>query len=212
MKQINKNIILLANGKFPTNKIALDCIENANLIICCDGAVDKAIKKGYCPDYIIGDLDSIKNKTYKEAELIHIPDQNENDLRKSIYWIEKNGGKEVIILGATGNREDHTLGNIFSMFNEKFNLKLKIITDYGQFIPIKNKMTFTTFIDQPISFFCISPKTKITSKNLKYPLKDSQFKNLYAGTLNSAISNTLNVTITDGMAMIYLAHKDVNHE
>ena len=58
----------------------------------------------------------------------------------------------------------------------------------------------------------LSPKTKITSKNLKYPLKDTQFKNLYAGTLNSAISNTLNVTITDGMAMIYLAHKGVNHE
>ena len=212
MKQINKNIVLLANGEFPSNKIALDCIDKSDLIICCDGAADKAIDKGYYPDYIIGDLDSINNKIYRESELIHIPDQNRNDLRKSIYWIEKNGGKEVVILGATGKRDDHALGNIFSLFNEKYNLRLKIITDYGQFIPIKNKMTFTTFIDQPLSFFCISSKPKITAKNLKYPLKNTQLHNLYEGTLNSASSSTLNVTITEGMALIYLAHKGIDCE
>ena len=212
MKLINKNIVLLANGEFPTNKIAINYINKADLIVCCDGAANTAIKKGYNPDYIIGDFDSVNKDICNNSELIHISDQNENDLRKSIHWIEQNGGKEIVILGATGKRDDHTLGNIFSLLNEKFKIRLKIITDYGQFMQIKKKKTFNTFIKQPISFFTNSPKTKITAENLKYPLKNTQFNNLYQGSLNLASSSTLNVNIKGGVAIIYLAHKSIYHE
>ena len=39
-------------------------------------------------------------------------DQETNDLTKAVNYVKTLGFREVLILGATGRREDHTLGNI----------------------------------------------------------------------------------------------------
>ena len=113
----NKNIVLVANGNFPIHPVPINILKKAELIICCDGAANNAVINGYIPNVIIGDFDSIDKNLHKlnNIELIHIPNQNENDLRKSLQWIIDNNGNNVAILGATGKREDHSIANIFSL-------------------------------------------------------------------------------------------------
>ena len=94
----------------------------------------------------------------------------------------------------------------------KIELKMKIITDYGEFIPLFNKMVLETYKKQAISFFVTSEKTKITARDLEYPLNKAQFTNLYEGSLNIATKNKLEVSVENGNALIFLTHKGLDNE
>ena len=93
----NKKIALIANGHFPKHSVPINILKKADLIICCDGAANNAITSGYKPHIIIGDFDSINKdvQKFKDAEFIYLPDQNENDLRKSLMWIKDNNGDNI---------------------------------------------------------------------------------------------------------------------
>ncbi len=214
MKLKNNKIVLIANGDFPYHNKPIEALNKADVIICCDGASTNAIKHGYKPDCVVGDLDSINNDLIKSngIKLVNLPKQNENDLRKTLMWINEQGGQAVDIVGATGKRDDHTIANIFSICQLRIELNMKIITDYGEFIPLFNEMVLKTYQKQAISFFVTSKKTKITARNLEYPLNKAQFTNLYEGSLNIATENKLEVTVENGNALIFLEHEGLDNE
>ncbi|MDP6570470.1 MAG: thiamine diphosphokinase, partial [Candidatus Marinimicrobia bacterium] len=85
---LNEPLVILANGSFPTHPIPLQSLQEAQTIICCDGAAESLVSFGKTPDYIIGDLDSISENLKEQFREIIIskPDQNENDLRKAITF------------------------------------------------------------------------------------------------------------------------------
>ena len=58
-------------------------------------------------------------------------------MRKAINYAMKNNIKDITVLGASGKREDHMIGNIFSLLNYK-NLNIKLFTDTGFFTCIHN--------------------------------------------------------------------------
>ena len=55
-------VVILANGDFPSHPISLGKLQDAQTIICCDGAVNHLVKNGMEPHYILGDMDSIDHK------------------------------------------------------------------------------------------------------------------------------------------------------
>ena len=145
-----ENIILIANGEFPTHKKPLEIIKKNKYIICCDGAANSLIKFGQNPNIVIGDLDSIDpNTAYSLIEkVIDIKDQNNNDFRKALHWISENINlHKLFILGATGLREDHTLGNLTTFLYQKFNFNIeKIKSDFDSLVPSRLTRTNTSSI------------------------------------------------------------------
>ena len=106
--------IIVANGSFPQTAFPLRLLHEASTVIACDGAVQALLQENIIPDAIVGDLDSLPHSIQQQyADRIHfVEDQEINDLTKSVRFAYTSGHKEVLILGATGLREDHTLGNI----------------------------------------------------------------------------------------------------
>ena len=113
--QIRQPVTIIANGNFPCHKIPLDILKKSNTIIACDGAADKLIKNNYSPDVIIGDMDSISNNKIHLNKIIEEKDQTDNDLRKAIKYTINNNIHKIDIIGATGLREDHTIGNLITI-------------------------------------------------------------------------------------------------
>ena len=78
-------IILVLNGRlFNKNKL-IKLLEKYSSIICADGAANKLIDLNIIPDYILGDLDSLK-KEYKDKyyeKIVELKDQNLNDFYNS---------------------------------------------------------------------------------------------------------------------------------
>ena len=203
----NYKTIILANGTFPRTEKLLSIMDSAEKIICCDGAVNKLVANGREPSVIIGDLDSANDKIKIQYSniLIHIKDQYTNDLTKAVNWCLKQGIKNVIIMGATGEREDHTIANIalLSKFNDEINLEM--MTDSGVFIPISQTTTFTSSIGQQVSIFSQSQDISITSQGLKYPLQNLKLHSWWMGTLNEAISEQFTISFENkARVIVYL--------
>ena len=198
--------IILVNGQFPTNAIPLNILENADYIVCCDGAADKLLQHtGKTPDAIVGDCDSISTESKARfADRIHcISEQETNDLTKAVHFCVEKGYKDIVILGATGKREDHTLGNI-SLLAEYIDMGINICmaTDYGIFAAIKKTTVFESYKGQQISVFDIG-HTPTTFHGLKYPVENRTLDNWWQGTLNEALADSFTIE-TQGKMIVYL--------
>lgn len=202
--------VILANGKFPEHKVPLNILREANTIVCCDGAVAKLEMFGLTPNAVVGDLDSITSelKTKYADRLFHFPDQNINDLTKAVNWCKNNGFYEFIIIGATGMREDHALGNIGLLTSYvHMGLNVQMVTDYGFFTPILQQTWFESFEGQAVSIFSPRNETRVTSQNLEYPLNNLQISDLWMGTLNKSLGNWFELSFAPGPLIVFQSHK-----
>ena len=116
--------------------------------------------------------------------------------------------EKLSILGCTGLREDHTLGNIASFLYHSYDFEIEILTDTGLFHIINNSKKIKTFIGQYVSLFCINENQKITTKGLRYELNNISI-NLYSGTLNIAKSNQITIHMEGNTpVLVYLCYEN----
>jgi len=201
-----KHTVIIADGTFPSHPLPLDYIRSAEIIVCCDGSADSTILAGFTPDAIVGDMDSLSaGMADRFADrLFPDADQTTNDLTKAVSWCTANGYKNLVIVGATGKREDHTIGNI-SLLAEYINdAEVIMITDTGIFKPLIQSSVISSFMGQQVSVFSIDPETEITSAGLKYPLERTKIRNWWFATLNEALGDTFHLDFNNGRVIVYL--------
>ena len=138
--------VIIADGDPPESPWPLEALRNAERLIACDGAWRTAMELGRKPDVVVGDGDSISPDDLHELERIGIPqvldyEQDTNDLCKAFRYALNNGMADggIAIVGATGKREDHTIGNIFHLIDFAEMLgddDVSIVTDSGVFEPV----------------------------------------------------------------------------
>jgi len=202
--------VILANGQYPSHAVPLRHLEEADLIVCCDGAAEKLVAHGIEPGIITGDLDSVSPELKRKYEgiLVHDTDQETNDLTKAVKWCISQGIKEVIILGATGIREDHTLGNISLLTEYNRDVKTVMLTDTGSFRVFDKIATIDSYTGQQVSLFSIDPDMAVTSTGLRYPLKDLKLNNWWRGTLNEAEGGSFTLEFEKGMIIVFMEYPD----
>ena len=190
---MKSSAVIVANGEFPKKGGASwRLLAAAKRVVCCDGAAD-AYRRRFrkWPAVIIGDLDSLRGRSVP-CRVIHDADQNTNDLEKAMAYCAKQGWRKPVIVGATGKREDHTLGNVFRALD----YGCEIVTDHGRFIPLCGKASLRVAKGAAVAIFAPDPKTRMTSKGLEWPLDTVRFRNLYCATLNRATASRAVLTAT----------------
>lgn len=217
---MNKAIVL-SNGQFPRRREALDAMLQIPLLVCCDGAYDKLVKSAlfdgaaHTPAIcVVGDGDSLAsrrvvlpNTTFVEG----YTDQESNDLTKAVRYAISIGVERLLILGATGLREDHTLGNIslLAMFAAMRTqsgklLSVRMYTDYGFFTPIRSSQVMPSFARQQVSLFSLDQGLTVSTEGLKYPIANRQFRYWWEATLNEATGDSFSITIEgEGALLVY---------
>lgn len=198
--------IILADGAFPQNEKLLAYLRDAEQIICCDGAAKSLLEFGREPDAIVGDMDSLSDELKLKYQHIVYPsaDQETNDLTKAVEYCLMKKYQKVAILGATGMREDHTLGNI-SLLAE-YVLKLEevcMLTDYGRVDAIRQSKNFSSLPGQQISIFALTPETTLTAYGLLYPIEGRVLTSWWQGTLNQAVSDNFRLEMDKGCLLVY---------
>lgn len=197
--------VILADGVFPTHHIPLGCIRNAGRIVCCDGSVQKLIDFGMEPHAIAGDIDSLSDELagrYADR-IFRTTEQETNDLTKAVNWCTDRGFNDIAITGATGKREDHTIGNISLLAEYCRRANVIMITDTGIFRVYYRSFSAATFPGQQISIMSIDNNTAITSAGLKYPLRGTKLTNWWMGTLNEALGDIISLQFTSGRVIVF---------
>ncbi len=203
---MNKQAVIVADGEFPTHKIPLEAIKAAKFLVCCDGAINQLDARKIVPDLIVGDLDSADPKLldkYK-TKTCKSDCQDTNDLTKAVNWLLDKNFEEIVIVGACGKREDHTLGNFSLLFDYCQKIKVSMLTDHGKFSTATKSTTFESFAGQQVSIFSINQTLKITSENLKYPLRKTALSSLWCGTLNESTAENFTLLFDEsGQIVVY---------
>lgn len=208
--------IVLANGAFPQHAEPLSPIqrwlagEEGLRLSCCDGAINKlfAYNTSKLPDLVVGDLDSVapELKARLGERLIRVAEQESNDLTKTIRYLSaKLGERRLLLLGATGEREDHTLGNLALLPSYAPLVdELVLVTDTGHFRLIQESCTLEVKVGQQISFFDFLG-TKISVSGVHWPIKDYQLPQLWCGTLNRADESIISIE-TSAPLLVFITH------
>ena len=190
--------VILGGGDYPTHPLPLSLLQNAPRVQCCDGAAAEYIRRGHIPWRIVGDCDSIPDDIRRQYadRVVVISEQETNDQTKNVIYARDHGFKRIAIVGATGRREDHTIGNI-SLLTEyyKMGLDVRIYTDHGMFVICNGTTTFAVRPGTQISIFNWKAHG-FTSSGLKYPLYD--FDALWMGTLNEATEDVVSISADGG--------------
>lgn len=198
--------VVLGNGEYPSHPIPLAMLKSGKQVVCCDGGANEYIRQGYIPDLIIGDGDSL-NDEYKDVfknRILIIDDQETNDQTKAVSHLVSKGTNHIAIVGATGKREDHILGNISLLMEyRRAGADVKMLTDYGIFIPCHNKFSMQCMPGLQISIFNFGA-TEFKSTGLKYPIYD--FSALWQGTLNECSGNEFKIE-AKGDYLIFITYE-----
>lgn len=206
--RLSMKTVILANGTFPVHPLPLSRLREADMIVCCDGAAEKLVAHNLEPGIIIGDLDSVSpelRKRYRNI-LVQDSDQETNDLTKAINWCVASGIKEVAILGATGIREDHTLGNISLLADYCRRIDALMLTDTGSLRVYDRSVTIASHPGQQVSIFSIDPTITVTSTGLRYPLSKLRLHSWWRGTLNESAGESFALEFENGHVIIFLEH------
>jgi thiamine pyrophosphokinase len=204
---LNKCIIL-ANGKPPV-KSTIEFLQSRSYksLICADGGANRAVKLNLIPQFIIGDLDSIKKSTinfYKnKSEIVKFERQNDTDVEKCLKFAIEKKFNDIILLGVTGNRLDHTFCNLGIVIKFFKKIKLKILAENSLLIPYSGIVKLRTFTGEIISLYGFDEKTRIKSSGLKYPLNNISLPfGKKESTSNEALTDEIHLEVKGGIIFI----------
>ena len=139
-------------------------------------------------------------------------EQEHNDQTKAVRWALNNltGIEQIHILGGTGGRADHTIGNtsLLMEYTRMFDLgeiTIEMVTDEGTIFPINDTIEFECGPGRSISIFSPDNSLKIRSEGLAYPTDDVLFDNWWKATLNKTVQDKVRLELSHkSIALIIL--------
>jgi len=219
---MHSNVVIICDGKFPKTEYPRYLIRTADFIICCDGALRKFIRNSKSifgeerlPDKVIGDMDSLPasmKKRYSDI-IVKIDEQEHNDQTKAFRWVMENlsGIGNIRILGATGEREDHTIGNISLLMEyartydlQAMGINVEMISDYGTMFAATDTFEMDCGEGRKVSIFSPDNSLKIHSEGLEWPTDDVVFDNWWKATLNRAVRDNVKLEFSHKSSVLIM--------
>lgn len=207
-----QNVVIICDGSFPRTEYPRYLLRTADFIICCDGALTKFLRHSKTifgserlPDLVIGDMDTLSASMQKKYSDIIIKEneQEHNDQTKAVRWAINNlpDIESIHILGATGGRADHTIGNLSLLmeYTRMFDLKeifIESICDEGVAFPANDTIEFDCGEGREISIFSPDNNLRIKSEGLMYKTDEVVFDNWWKATLNKASQDKVKLTFS----------------
>ncbi|MDD5804456.1 thiamine diphosphokinase [Blautia sp. HCP3S3_H10_1] len=165
------------------NKIKEERKEKSLFLMAADRGMDFFRETGLVPDLVDGDFDSMsrEGKTYLESladtRIVQlVPEKDDTDTQSAVNLAIKEGAKNILILGATGGRLDHFLGNLGILTLGKLKgvqIALADEQNYICLVPSGKLLQREKQFGKYVSFFPVGGQVEgLTLKGFKYPLNE----------------------------------------
>jgi len=201
---MHKTVVIICDGRFPKSEYPRYLIRTADFIICCDGALQKFLRASVSifgekrlPDVVVGDMDTLSPALRRRHSdiIVQIDEQEHNDQTKAFRWALENvpGISQIYILGATGEREDHTIGNVSLLMEyartydlEGMGIGVEMISDHATIFAATDTFEMDCGEGRRVSIFSPDNSLRIRSEGLEWPTDEVIFDNWWKATLNRA--------------------------
>lgn len=176
---------LIVTGGCIDRDFACEVIKTGGyeIIIAADSGIDFFYEAAIMPDIILGDFDSVDEKKlayFRSQEFVEISalnaEKDDTDTEFAVREAIRKGATSITILGATGSRLDHVLGNIAILgigLEEGLNIQLldpnNRIRMFDHTVSLRKQEQYGKYVSV-IPFSDVV--TGVTLTGVKYPLKD----------------------------------------
>ncbi len=190
MKYSSIDTVIVSGGMIQED-FALDFLKKIQeerkgkklVLMAADRGLDFFRKNGITPDIADGDFDSlsVEGKKYlenlKNTEIIRLqPEKDDTDTQSTLNLAIAKGSENILILGATGGRIDHLIGNLGLLTLGKLKGVSVAIADAQNYICLVKSGTILSKAGQfgkYVSFFSAGEAVEgLTLKGFKYPLNN----------------------------------------
>ncbi len=177
--------VIISAGSITDYGYTKSFIDEGDFVICADGGLLHAKKMGVTPSLTVGDFDSYKGEVTGEVRRFN-PEKDYTDTHIAVTEALKRGYGEIILLGATGTRMDHTLSNIGLLeYIAKSGGAGYVINETNKITVINKSTVIKPEEGWHLSLIPIGTVKGVTLKGLKYTLDNYDLK--FAESL--AVSN-----------------------
>ena len=202
------NIVILCDGEFPRKAYPVYLLERADAVVCCDGAAVKFMRRyggERMPEAVVGDMDSLPRKWREKLApiVVQVEEQDDNDMTKAMRYVLEHHPEvtNIHILGATGLREDHTVGNLGLLmeYTRMFDLReirVEMVSDYSTAFAITDSCELHVGKGRRVSLFSPDNSLTIKSEGLQWPTDGVVFDNWWPATLNRATADVVKLTFS----------------
>ncbi len=206
--KMGKTIVIVANGAMKNRDFHAKILKAADMIVCADGGANGVDALGYVPDFVIGDMDSIKKKVLEKlkkngrTKIIEDPDQDKTDTELAISLAESFKPNEMIILGAIGDRFDHTLANILCLMKINRKINAGIVDSGNEIRLVEKEIVLEGKKDQVISVFALTEVKGMKYEGLKWPAPKTNLGSGWFGISNRLTRPKGKIKIGGGKVLV----------
>ena len=188
-------------------------LTEEDYMIYCDSGLKHMEKLGLAPDLIIGDFDSHENP-HMDIETIVLPTvKDDTDTAYAAKEAIKRGFRNIILIGAAGGRQDHTLVNLFLLFRfDTHGIRACLLDDYSEMEVLSPGRT--AYIDDSCPYFSLVNMTGtargISIKNAKYNLDHAEIEseNQYATSNEVLPGKAAEITVREGRLLVIRVRRE----
>jgi thiamine pyrophosphokinase len=194
-------VLLIANGVLPPPRVVRELASSSNFVACANGGTKHALRLGIRPDVVIGDLDSLSTtlrRHLKHVKIVELADQNKTDLEKGILFLLRRKAKHITVVGATGRRIDQTIANIGLLVKYARKASLTFVDSTGEIEVVQSRTKFLAKVGTTISLIPTSKPVRVTTKGLRFALKNEMLEFGSRGVSNEVIAPTVEIRVRGG--------------
>ena len=205
--------IVFTGGEGPQEKVLKTVFSNLaaeTIIAAADSGITLAEKAGLKPDWIIGDMDSIKDEACLEAyppeRIIRYhkeKDLTDTELALNLLW--EKGCSSIWIAGGGGGRIDHLFGIRDLFEREQFPKRWLTASEdiYCIDAALNDRLYIAAGKDTFVSVFPLgNGPWKTESTGLKWALNNVKWERGYYGLSNLAICSEVEIIVLQGRFMV----------
>ena len=167
-----KRAVIFSGGAF--EKPDWVTLPKDAVILCADSGLRHAKALGISPDWVLGDFDSSSEQPEGESVLRYPPEKDDTDTQSTLNLAIRRGAKNILILGATGGRLDHFIGNMGLLGYGRQKGVNVILADAQNYICLVENghiIRKDSQFGKYVSFFAAGETVEgLTLKGFKYPL------------------------------------------
>ena len=200
------SVVILCDGEFPRKPYPLYLLDSADAVVCCDGAAVKYLRRyDRLPEAVVGDMDTLSKKWQERlgSIIVHIEEQDDNDMTKAMRYVLEHHPEvtDIHILGATGRREDHTVGNLgllmeYTRMFDLRDIRVEMVSDHSTAFAVTDSCELHLGAGRRVSLFSPDNSLTIRSEGLEWPTDHVVFDNWWPATLNRATADVVKLTFS----------------
>lgn len=211
---------LIVSGGNTSDAFATEIIKNGGyeIIIAADSGMEFLYRVGIKPDIIVGDFDSVDSSIldyYREQEHIEIcmlnQEKDDTDTEYAIREAIGRGASGITILGGTGTRLDHVMGNIALLgIGLEEGVDIELLDPYNR-IRMFNRSVTIAKKDQYGKYISVIPYSdsvkNVTITGMKYPLTNCMMGGFNSlGVSNEITQEEASISFEEGIILLIESH------